>query len=157
MINRITVSINSRKYTVVADENEAYIRSLCEYVNEKVETVLREGSHVMGEKPLLLAALNICDEYFKLLEKDQSELQIENFISENREIEKAEEDANEKNKRISELQDEVDIAEKMLEEAESKIKELENTIKQKETTIKKQRSDFAIREKEILDMLENKS
>lgn len=161
MINRITVSINSRKYTVVADENEAYIRSLCEYVNEKVETVLREGSHVMGEKPLLLAALNICDEYFKLLEKDDSELQIENLISENRamkeSIEKAEDDAKEKDKKIAELQDEVDIAEKMLKESESKIKELENKITQKETAIKKQRSEFAIREKEILDMLENKS
>lgn len=161
MINRITVSINSRRYTVVANENEAYIRSLCEYVNEKVNTVLREGNHIMGEKPLLLAALNICDEYFKILEKDNSEKPIEDIIAENKDLkagkEEAESASKEKDKKINELNSELNISEKMLKEAEDKIKELENIIKQKENAIKKQRSEFAIREKEILDMLENKS
>lgn len=161
MINRITVSINSRKYTVVANENETYIRSLCEYVNEKVNTVLREGNHVMGEKPLLLAALNICDEYFKLMEKDSAAKPIEDLIAENKELkeknEEAETESKEKDTQIGELKDELGITEKMLEEAEDKIKELENTIKQKESAIKKQRSEFAIREKEILDMLDTKA
>lgn len=161
MINRITVSINSRKYTVVANENETYIRSLCEYVNEKVNTVLREGNHVMGEKPLLLAALNICDEYFKLMEKDSAERPIEELLSENKELKEKNEEANaalkDKDSQISELNDELAITEKMLNEAEDKIKELEKTIKQKENIVKKQRSEFAIREKEILDMLENKA
>lgn len=160
-MNRITVSINSRKYTVVADENEAYIRSLCEYVNEKVETVLKEGNHIMGEKPLLLAALNICDEYFKLINKDKSDIHIESLISENKELKDTVEDTKkelaDKDSQINDLRDEADIAEKMLEEAEGKIKELEKKIKQKENTIKQQRSEFAIREKELLDMLENKS
>lgn len=158
MINRITVSINSRKYTVVANENESYIRSLCEYVNEKVETVLREGSHVMGEKPLLLAALNICDEYFKVLEKDNSDIEIEKLISENRELkeekEEAAEAAKKKEDEISSLKSELDLSERLLKDAEERIKELEKTIKQKETALKKQRSEFAIREKQILDMLE---
>ena len=53
-MNRLNIRINSRVYTVVADEDVEYLKSLCDYVNEKVETVLREGNHVMGEKPVVV-------------------------------------------------------------------------------------------------------
>ena len=45
---------------------------------------------------------------------------------------------------------------KVLEETEEKVKFLEGQIKLKETQVKKQRSEFALREKELLDMLESK-
>ena len=59
MPNRINITINSRIYTVVADEDTEYLKSLGDYINDKVNLVLREGNHVMGEKPIVLAALNI--------------------------------------------------------------------------------------------------
>lgn len=159
-MNKINITINSRVYTVVADEDEKYLRNLCDYVNEKVNTVLSEGNHVTGEKPVVLAALNICDEYFKLLEKNEpdgktAELLAEKTRLENelREIKKADK---ENNVKMTDIEDELDITKKVLEETEEKVTELKEQIKEKETQIKKQRSEFALREKELLDMLESK-
>ena len=67
-MNKVSITINSRHYTVMAEESEEYIRSLCDYINGKVELVLGSGANVMGERPIVLAALNICDEYFKVQE-----------------------------------------------------------------------------------------
>lgn len=160
MVNKISISINSRIYTVVANENAEYIKSLCDYVNEKVNLVLNEGNHVMGEKPLLLAALNICDEYFKLLDKSEPAEKLSDLLTENKRLEaeirdmkKAEKESGSKAEAVA---DELDITKKVLEETEEKVKFLEGQIKLKETQIKKQRSEFAIREKELLDMLESK-
>lgn len=67
-MNKVSITINSRHYTVMAEESEEYIRSLCDHINEKVDLVLGSGANVMGERPIVLAALNICDEYFKVKE-----------------------------------------------------------------------------------------
>lgn len=159
-MNRINITINSRVYTVVAEEDTEYLKSLCDYVNEKVNTVLSEGTHIMGEKPVVLAALNICDEYFKELGKKEAGEKVSELVAENnrleaelREIKKAEAGSGEK---LSELEEELSITKKVLDETEEKIKFLEGQITIKENQIKKQRSEFAIREKELLDMLEGK-
>lgn len=68
-VNRINFTINSRQYTVVAEESVEYIEKLCNHINEKVVNVLQDGHNVMGERPIVLAALNICDEYYKSLEE----------------------------------------------------------------------------------------
>ena len=67
-MSKVTITINSRQYTVVAEESEEYIQALGEHINEKINNVLESGANVMGERPLVLAALNICDEYFKVHE-----------------------------------------------------------------------------------------
>ena len=67
-MNKVSITINSRHYTVMAEESEEYIRSLCDHINEKVAIVLGSGANVMGERPIVLAALNVCDEYFKVKE-----------------------------------------------------------------------------------------
>ncbi len=159
-MNKLNITINSRIYTVVADEDIEYIKSLCDYVNEKVNLVISEGSHVTGEKPIVLAALNICDEYFKLLGSGQpsdkiSELltrikHLESELSEMKAIEQ-------KNSGTAEqTAEELAITQKVLDETEEKIKFLEGQISMKEDQIRKQRSEFALREKELLDMLESK-
>lgn len=159
-MTRINFTINSRVYTVVADENEEYIRRLCEYVNEKVNIVLHEGNHVMGEKPLVLAALNICDEYFKLLDAGASAEKLTDIIAENNQLKEELKDVaaagSAVSERAAELKDELEITKKILDETEEQIKFLEGQIKLKEAQIKKQRSEFALREKELLDMLESK-
>ena len=86
-MSRINITINSRIYTVVANEDEAYLKRLCDYVNEKVKLVISEGTHVMGEKPLVLAALNICDEYFKLLDSSMPMENMSEIISKNKQLE----------------------------------------------------------------------
>lgn len=66
-VNKVTLTINSRQYTVVAEESTEYIEKLCNHINEKVENVIKGGQNILGERPVVLAALNICDEYFKSL------------------------------------------------------------------------------------------
>lgn len=160
MVNKINITINSRVYTVVARENTEYLKSLGDYISEKVNLVLREGNHIMGEKPLVLAALNICDEYFKLLDKSEPQEKMSELLTQNkrleselREMKQAELSQTEKNATVTE---ELELTQRILEEAEDKIKFLEGQIQIKENMLKKQRSEFAIREKELLDMLESK-
>ena len=159
-MNRINFTINSRVYTVVADENAEYIKRLCEYVNEKVNIVLREGNHIMGERPLVLAALNICDEYFKLLDAGATTEKLTDIIAENKQLKDELENSKAAEasiiERTAELKEELDLTTKILDETEEKIKFLEGQIKLKESQIKKQRSEFALREKELLDILESK-
>lgn len=160
MLNRVNITINSRVYTVVANEDPEYLRSLGDYINGKVQIVLSEGNHVMGEKPLVLAALNICDEYFKLLDRNEPQEQLSKLLTENKRLEKEikelERAEQESGSKMSETAEELEITQKMLEETEEKVKFLEGQIKIKENQIKKQKSEFAIREKELLDMLESK-
>lgn len=158
MINRVNITINSRTYTVVANENEEYLKSLGDYINEKVRLVLSEGTHVMGEKPIVLAALNICDEYFKLMNKKTNDESVSDLLTANKKLEgeilEMQKIEKENDSKTAELKDELNITQQILEETEEKIKELEEQIKAKESQIKKQKSEFAIREKELLDMLE---
>lgn len=159
-MTRLNITINSRVYTVVAEEEEAYLQRLCDYVNDKVKTVLNEGNHVMGEKPVVLAALNICDEYFKLMDSSAPQDKLSEVITENGQIREEARELEKENARMSEQLEQTkaqaEISERMLDEAEEKIKFLEGQISAMESKVKKQRSDFAIREKELLDMLESK-
>lgn len=66
-LNKVKLTINSRLYTVVSEESSDYIEMLGEHVNEKVDAVVKGGKNIMGERPIVLAALNICDEYYKLV------------------------------------------------------------------------------------------
>lgn len=94
-VKRVEVVINSRKYTVLADETEEYINKLADHINEKVKLVLGSGQNVIGERPVILAALNICDEYFKC--QEAGKMLSEQLVAQNEKLELA-------NKTISELE-----------------------------------------------------
>ena len=52
---------------------------------KRLKNVLNGGQNVLGERPIVLAALNICDEYFKALESDDSvKIEMEKLNSKNR-------------------------------------------------------------------------
>ena len=125
-VNRVTLTINSRQYTVVAEESKEYIEKLCNHINEKVAEVRKGGQNVLGERPVVLAALNICDEYFKTLEvsKKQEEeletcrLQLSRFQPAPRQM-----------TIDSGTRSEIDKANKRIEFLEGHIKELENKLR----------------------------
>lgn len=167
----VAVTINSRKYDVVADESVEYIEMLGEHVNEKVDLVLRGGRNIMGERPVVLAALNICDEYFKVQEagrlmKEQLQTSTDKLTaaqSENKKLKnenkklKAELEEAESNQiTIDEtaIKAETANAKKQLEEAETQIKFLEGQIELLEDKLKKMEKDYAAREQEILEMID---
>ena len=137
-VNRVSITINSRQYTVVAEESREYIERLGEHINEKVKNVLNGGQNVLGERPIVLAALNICDEYFKALESDDSvkveiklNSKIDNLKKENDSLKRELDDAKSGQVTIdeTELNAELTSTKKDLETANKNNKTLEETIK----------------------------
>lgn len=168
-MSKVTITINSRQYTVVAEESEEYIRELGEHISDKISNVLRSGNNIMGERPIVLAALNICDEYFKSdIEKAEISKTLNLYASRLNELEK--ENAELKKKQKQDKQDKkntnqisfdenrikVNALEEQLSEAESKIKFLEGQIRLAEDKQKEMKQEFAVREREMLDMLGRK-
>lgn len=70
MRNRITVSIVGQEYTLVAVEDESYVRKVAGHVDSKVQEV-QEGGKFSLVNSTVLAAVNIADEYYK--EREASE------------------------------------------------------------------------------------
>lgn len=165
-MNKVTLTINSRLYTVVASESEEYIVALGNHVNEKIENVLHSGSNIIGERPLVLAALNICDEYFKA--KNNGNLTSENYTYK---LNALTNDNAKLKQTISDLKKELDIAkgaqvsldetenkamvvdlQNKLFDADAKIKFLEGQLTVMENRQKEMKQEFAAREQEMLNL-----
>ena len=64
MKNKIVVSIGGRDYTLVAMENEEYVRRCAELVDQQLQEVLRD-SRLSQADAAVLAAMNVADLYLK--------------------------------------------------------------------------------------------
>lgn len=169
-LNKVNLTINSRMYTLVSEESPEYMAKLSEHINDKIKTVLDGGKNIMGERPIVLAALNICDEYYRLAEPKEG--------SKNYDAEKAHlRDQNKKLKgEVANLKRELDEAksaqvtmaeteaianslamQKDLDDANTQIKFLEGQIKRMEEKVEYVKKQYRIREKELFDMLDIKT
>lgn len=63
--NKVNVVIDGRSLTVVAPENEDYIRDLAYYVDQKIKNLSSKNDRLSQTMAATLAALNIADEYHK--------------------------------------------------------------------------------------------
>lgn len=70
MQNRIVITICGQEYTLVAEESQAYMEEVANYVSEKMEKLI-DSSHVSHTDGAVLTALNITDELFKSKEADE--------------------------------------------------------------------------------------
>lgn len=66
MQNKCTVTIAGQEYTLVSTEEQIYIEQVAQYVDTKVQETM-DGGRVSTVNGVVLAALNIADEYFKEL------------------------------------------------------------------------------------------
>ncbi len=64
MKNRITVTIGGRDYTMVAVEDEAYVRRCAELVDQQVQEI-SVGGRLSQTDAAVLAAMNIADQLMK--------------------------------------------------------------------------------------------
>ncbi len=64
MKNRITVTIADHEYTLVAEEDESYIRRVAQFVDQQIEQV-QAGSRLSLADSAILACANIADLYYK--------------------------------------------------------------------------------------------
>jgi cell division protein ZapA len=69
MKNKVVVTIAGREYTMVAVEDEEYVRRCAAHVNEEIQEV--SGGRLSQADSAVLAAMNIADQYFK--EQETSE------------------------------------------------------------------------------------
>lgn len=72
MENLVRVQILGREYTVKSDEEEERVRKIGEYVNQKIEEVAESTKTVSTLNIVILAALNIANDYFRALESQKN-------------------------------------------------------------------------------------
>lgn len=161
--NRVTVIINGRQYVMVSDESPEYLKKLADYVGEKVADVRKSTKNIMGERPIVLAALNICDEYFKALEGGN--LVASQAERTNDKIRKLQEENDRLAQIISKSDFEIDIKmlQKQLDDAQEEIKrlksisaieEIEKLKREHKLELEALRIEYEAREREILGIHE---
>ena len=64
MKNRISVTIADHEYTLVAEEDEGYIRKVAQFVDQQIAQV-QSGSRLSLADSAILACANIADLYYK--------------------------------------------------------------------------------------------
>ena len=63
MKNRVVVTIAGREYTLVAVENEDYVRKCAAHVDAQLKEV--SGTRIPQADAAVLCAMNIADQYFR--------------------------------------------------------------------------------------------
>ena len=79
MKRNIDIDILGHKYTIKSDEQEDHVCKIVNYLNEKIEEVLRTTKTVDTLNVLVLTSLNIAGEFFRIKD-EETELhrQVEN-------------------------------------------------------------------------------
>ena len=82
MANRVTMNICGEEYTLVAEENAAYMEKVGSLVDEKMTEVM-ESAHVGRTDAAVLAALNMADELLKAQETSENlRRQLKTYLDE---------------------------------------------------------------------------
>ncbi len=74
----VEVQILGQSYSIKTDEDEAYVKSLAGYVDEKLKEIYSAAPNVNLAKAAVMAAFGIADELFKLkMEREDFDKMIE--------------------------------------------------------------------------------
>lgn len=68
----VEIKVFGQTYTVKTDEEEEYIQRVAQYVNEKMEEVLKKTRSVSTLNVAILTALNIADDLLREREKREA-------------------------------------------------------------------------------------
>ena len=68
MKNLVRVEILGREYTVKSDEDEERVKKIAEYVNGKLRRISDNTKTISTLNVAILAAMDIANEYFEVLE-----------------------------------------------------------------------------------------
>ena len=67
------IEILGREYNVRSDEGEDRVKKIAEYVDQKIKEITADTKTLSTINVVILAALNIADDYFRVVE-DQNHL-----------------------------------------------------------------------------------
>jgi len=70
MKNLVRVEIMGREYMVKSDEGEERVKRVAEYINEKLKRISERTKTVSTLSLAILAAMDIANDYFEMLEKN---------------------------------------------------------------------------------------
>ena len=73
MKNLVRIEILGREYNVRSDEGEDRVKKIAEYVDQKIKEITADTKTLSTINVVILAALNIADDYFRAVE-DQNHL-----------------------------------------------------------------------------------
>ncbi|HID38811.1 MAG TPA: cell division protein ZapA [Calditrichaeota bacterium] len=62
---QVRVTIFGTEYSLIADNNEEYVKQVAQYIDEKMHEIDRNNNIKSAGKLAVLAALNIADELFQ--------------------------------------------------------------------------------------------
>jgi len=65
------IKILGQEFTVLSDSGDEHVKSVMEYINHKVMELENKSPNTSTLNVAILVALNIADEYMKLLHGDQ--------------------------------------------------------------------------------------
>jgi len=69
--NRVIVKILGQEYTIVGDESREFMQRVSNYVDDKMNEIAEKNKKFSTAMIAVLTAINIGDEYFKLLDECQ--------------------------------------------------------------------------------------
>ena len=78
MQNRVEVDIFENKCVIVGEEDEEYINTIAKFVDEKIREIADQTATVSTVRTVILAAINIADELFKIKNEYSS---LQDFLS----------------------------------------------------------------------------
>lgn len=85
MKKQVEIKVMGQKFTVRSDSTEEYVSEVAQYVDEKINEVMRSTKAVASLNVVILAAMNIADEFLKFKQTkekqwDNAEKKIKNVI-----------------------------------------------------------------------------
>jgi cell division protein ZapA len=93
MTNRVTVTIGTQSYTLVAQEDHLYVQQIAAFVNQELSQVVEQGS-LSSADAAILTAVNITDKYFKEREAaDNLRRQLKEYLDDGSRLKKELSDA----------------------------------------------------------------
>lgn len=82
MKNHITVTIAGSEYTLLADQDDGYTQKIAAHVDGKIREVL-DSTHVAKTDGVVLACMNIAEEYFRETEASENlRRQLKEYLEE---------------------------------------------------------------------------
>lgn len=66
----VTVKIANQDYTITGEEEKDYVLSLASHVDEQISIAMEKAPKINNVTPVVLASINIANQYFKEKEKN---------------------------------------------------------------------------------------
>lgn len=157
---KINVTIDGRSFTVVGTEDEGYIKSLADYVDQKIKNLANKNDKLSQTMAATLAALNIADELAKINGKlkeleGRSREPLEKFTGVTQELESSKDKIRELEKLCMEYKDEMIKSKLQVEEQYKQVNGLKEELELKELEIEELRnSNKALQDKDFQNQIE---